>query len=791
MRLEIEGAEYPVDVRQSIAIDYDATETADVESGRKGRRVKLSLPSTPETDRLFGNADDVLTAERFNASHHYARLRADGTTIFGGTISLLSARKADGGVRYEAEIVGGSTAWAKLAAARDLSQAGVEFATALTPAEICKSWTSDTPVKFLPVHRDRYELTNSSVSLLPAEKILLTDDYHPFISAYALLNAIFADAGYEVESAFAESGFFRSLYISGAYETVDAAGRKRAMDFLAGRLSDATATADYFGRVYASASVAANTVGNIVETADPITTDADGRAVSSGFFSTNGCFGFENGVAVFRPAVAAKVAFEYSIAYATDHTILSRTRLRGFDTLYLGGGMTVPFEIANRYEDRRTAPLPSYGYKLMIFAPESGYVYRLVCRADSANKVVATNIKVRMTAVTMPAASAISDLQLQRAHTGNATYADCDDDWALYDGYIEETGRTEVELVLRTPSEDLSPTSCKRFNEIYFGGAERGMSLTLLRRTTLRPIFTSVLGYGSQVKFADVARHGVKQSVFLSALQQMFNLRFLTDEAHKKVCIEPYDDFYAGGETDWSDRTDFDDEVVISDTAGDVDEVYTLGYCSGDGTVKRFETAEEERFGRWSREVRLFCSKEGERVVANPMFAPTLNADGGYATAQSALIMQVCDRDVEDDAVSPRIVRFAGMHPLPEGERWGYPSNGREYPLAAFHFAGDAAADGFTLCFEDRDGQQGLHAYYDRQLAEEAAGPEVTLSLRLEPNDIADLLAGDDDGTVSVRSLFRIDTGGRTALYMLRSIDGYDPAKRTTRCTFLKTSSGQ
>ena len=98
MRLEIEGAEYPVDVRQSIAIDYDATETADVESGRKGRRVKLSLPSTPETDRLFGNADDVLTAERFNASHHYARLRADGTTIFGGTISLLSARKADGGV---------------------------------------------------------------------------------------------------------------------------------------------------------------------------------------------------------------------------------------------------------------------------------------------------------------------------------------------------------------------------------------------------------------------------------------------------------------------------------------------------------------------------------------------------------------------------------------------------------------------------------------------------------------------------------------------------------------------
>ena len=61
------------------------------------------------------------------------------------------------------------------------------------------------------------------------------------------------------------------------------------------------------------------------------------------------------------------------------------------------------------------------------------------------------------------------------------------------------------------------------------------------------------------------------------------------------------------------------------------------------------------------------------------------------------------------------------MHPLPGDERWGYPSGRSEYPLAAFHFAGDDAAEGFTLCFEDRDGQQGLHRFYDGQVRREAS----------------------------------------------------------------------
>ena len=69
--------------------------------------------------------------------------------------------------------------------------------------------------------------------------------------------------------------------------------------------------------------------------------------------------------------------------------------------------------------------------------------------------------------------------------------------------------------------------------------------------------------------------------------------------------------------------------------------------------------------------------EQGEKVLRNPLFSPSLNAAGHYLNAPSALIPEVGDRDdAEEDGTNftLRIVRYAGMHPLPGDERWGYPS---------------------------------------------------------------------------------------------------------------------
>ena len=360
-------------------------------------------------------------------------------------------------------------------------------------------------------------------------------------------------------------------------------------------------------------------------------------------------------------------------------------------------------------------------------------------------------------------------------------------DWALYDGYIAERGETTVELRVRTAAERLSPSSPKYFNRIYFHGAEEGMSLTLHKECSLQPRFSSAPGYGSAITFADVARHRIRQSELLEALQHLFNLRFHTEQATRTVRIEPADDFFAASPAaDWRAKTDFSQPVVLADIAPEVHERRTWRYLAGDGAVARFDAEAESPFGQWSVTTDSRAAKEGEKTLANPLFSPTISTAGGYSDAPSAVIMQVGDRDdAQEDGTNftPRIVRFAGMHSLPDGERWGFPSGQTQYPLAAFHFAGDGAAEGFTLCFEDRDGVRGLHRYYDLQTGRESAGRRITLSLRLAPHEFESLFTP-GTGAPDLRSAFLLDTGEGTVRAALRAVEDYDPQAASVRCTF-------
>lgn len=787
MRLFIDGKEYPADVRQGFTLNYDEAVTRDTQLMRSGQRVAVTLPATDETDRLFADAGCAAAAGRFADGLHRAVVTVEGIEVVRGVIRLVKTVQRNGvNVCHRAEILTGAPQWVKNAAATMLHDTPVEFSRQLTPAEIVAGWTNDDKVKFFPVHRDSYELRNSSVSLLPPEKIMMTDDYHPFISVEAVVRAIFESAGYRLESRFMQSDEFRSLYMSGAYARTDVTARKRTMDFLAGRLDDVSATADSTGRVYASASVAAYTVGNLVCTAAE-QAEQDGQMRATGFFSNNGCFSLVNGVAAFTPRSAVKVGFEYDIAYVTDYEIESRTRLRGFDTIYLGGGVHIPFRLANRFKDHREAPLAGYGYKLMIFGNRSGKRYRLTALVNGQAVNVAET-ESRMCSVTMPAGEAPQSLLLyELVSAASDRWRRSTDDWALYAGYVEEKGRTEVEITLRTPPEEIAAGAVRRFNLIYFEGADKGMTLTLLRRTTLRPVFTSQPAYGSHVTFADVARAGIRQTVLLDALQQMFNLRFLTDERTRTVFAEPCDDFYTDGTADWTDRIDFDSEAVFEDPSAEVHQVRTLAYRAGEGAVLRFESENDTTLGSWSIISHSTATLEGQSRSTNPLFAATLNAGGVFDNAEDALIMEVCDRDgdnADDDTFfTPRIVRYAGMQPLPDGQRWGFPASSASYPLAAFHHGGEG---GFTLCFEERDGVQGLNRYHLNRMLCEERGPRVTLTMHLTPDDAAGLFAC-KPRSASVRTLFRLRTAGQSALYTLEAVKDYNPARGTARCTFLKT----
>ena len=67
-------------------------------------------------------------------------------------------------------------------------------------------------------------------------------------------------------------------------------------------------------------------------------------------------------------------------------------------------------------------------------------------------------------------------------------------DWALYNGFVQPTGRRTVEIDVRSSYERYTPTSPKRFSDIFFGGAAEGQTLTLHSGCYVTPVFGGVAG---------------------------------------------------------------------------------------------------------------------------------------------------------------------------------------------------------------------------------------------------------------------------------------------------------
>ena len=276
MELSIDGMICDLGTDAIAVPGYDAARTETIDDAREGRSLKIELPVTPRNRPILQFAEDPDSALLFNEAPHRAELTEEGAVLIEGSVRLLAVK----GARYEIEIRSGGAGWAEQAARSKFDELGIDWSGKLTPTAIYQSWTDDSPVRFFPVHHDDYEQQNSSSDLLPAERFLAVEDYHPFLHVATLVGTIFSQAGYRVKSRFFESELFQSLYMSGAYASRDTAAAVNRMGFQARRLGPATATGNEFGRVTANPKALANTVGNIVDTATPQAIDVDGEAIS-------------------------------------------------------------------------------------------------------------------------------------------------------------------------------------------------------------------------------------------------------------------------------------------------------------------------------------------------------------------------------------------------------------------------------------------------------------------------------------------------------------------------------
>lgn len=784
MRLYVDGKSCPTGEIVRVPIDFSIEGMKSPQAACSGRKMEITIPSTAEADAIFGVARDIYAAERFNDYHHTARLESEGVTLFEGTIYLLDTSMAsrDNG-DYKVRIVEGGKDWAKDASRRELRSSGVPFSMALTPENIRDTWSGEQAVRFLPVLRNRYNTDYSGISLAPKEQVLTTDDYHPFFSVPKLFERIFR--GYEVESDFLQSVEFRQLLFSGQYGSPDTAKQQKLLDFKARRSAAATAVADDTGAVYATAGVdGQHSLGNIVDTANPTAIDAEGRPMLD-TFTTGNVFGVDDeGYIRFESAMTANVGFLLHLEYKTDYYIESRTRLRGFDTITTEPAVNVSFPLNNGFKDQREELVAGITYNLCIFDFVPGMLYQLkVVDRNTGAELLRRVIESRYTQVTMP--ENCNPVATLEPMLGEATPQSVD--WALYFGYVAERGATEVVVDIRIPPQSFVAGDKFRFDNITFAGAEPGMEITLSTACSLSPYFTNVPGFGSVIGIADIAHNKMWLIELVEAICQMFNLVIYTDEQTKRVIIEPEEAFYSGKEWEWSSKIDYSRPLRIADLGVDAPHWVEHRYKEGDYASAQYNEQYATEIGCWREGNYVYGALDTTKVVENPLFTTGINKRNVYAFAPSASLLQVGDSAAEGAIDSPfttHIVRYYGLRSLPEGQVWG-PLGEAKYPLAAFFFEGDEFTDGFSLCFEPRDGVVGLSRYFEQHAERVAKRQRLTATLRLSTAEVVSLLSAEGEGA-TIRDSFRLQLFNESSLYRLESIKEYDPSSQSAECTFIR-----
>lgn len=782
MELWIDNSRCDIDKLPVIPINFDIDRLSNVEGDRNGREIELELPTTPKNDLVFGSSRDLYATSRFNMEHHTAEVKRDGVVVFSGTVYLLATTVCSGNDNgYKIRIREGGAEWIEKVAKGELSDLNIPFSDIYNLTTITKSWEGESAVRFLPVWRGGQSY-GYSASALPVEHIMLTDDYHPFISVAAMVKAMFADLGYTLRSNFFDSELGQSLYMSGDYMRGDASAAKAKCDFLARRSAPVSATADSTGRVYTSTSVAAHSIKAIVDTADPNAFDSDGKQMIDTFNTLNAFTTNSAGNICFAPKSSVKAGFVLHLEYTTDYKIISREKFKGFNIVDGPSGVKVEFSLANTCKDYRNDLSANWQYRAMVFDHVEGREYRLLASVADELPYIMGQWSSRSSLVTTTSTKP-EGAQLLYRDSSTAAWSLYQEDWALYAGYLAEEGTLDVVMDVRFPPQEISAGEKYLLDKFFLGGAEKGMTITVGTGTTLRPYFSEVPGYGSYLQFEDIAPRNIRQSELLAALGEMFNLAFYTDKERKEVFIEPLEALFQNSEVIEIDNiVDCAYDIEIADCGIGTPQSYRFAYKVGDKATEKLNKEEETALGEWEYRNPLYGTTDSEKVIGGELFTTTVNTTNVIGCAPSASLIQVGDvgeqNEGMDSSFMPHIVCYKGLRALPEGECWIVGDKLYQYPYATF-----VDDEEVNLCFESRNGIEGLHAYYLPKLLRQTEGQRVSLCLAPAIAETASILT-ENGPKPSVRKTYRFKIQGESSLYRIAKIENWDTESGVVRCTF-------
>ncbi len=775
IKLYIDNQQADINPLTSLSVSLSIASLTSTSWGRANYSKSITIPATPLNRRLMGDCEQPLTAQMFNHRRHTARVEVRGCVIIEGTVFLTASRLgADGYYRFN--IIGNAREWVVGAEAL-ISTLFEDWSTTLSAESIAKSLTAqDAAVRFLPVDRG----TGRGEELFIGR--VLPENYHPFLHLATLVEAIFAKAGYAVESEFIGSDFFRSLYMSGRWSTREHSAWGEEMAFVAERTVDSPeAEANHFGRVYADPLANYSTVGNLVDV----------------FEEGSGCFALDDtGRVVFTPTREVAVAFDYHLRWVSDYRIKNRNELQALTELRPTYSDSYKVEVKNNFPDRREGTLsPSFQYTFIVFDLVEGATYKLLAdEVDSTTGEVTTHTLLttteRSARFSHRRPALLRNARVEMHHEG--FIGSPASDWAIYDGFVSEVGYRQFEATFRSMPERCSPEEPKYFDLFYFGGGVEGQKMHLLSGCSVRPVLYPHPMVGDELRWGDVANIPTSGLELLGALKELFDLQIYTDPLSRKVCIEPRREYCDRGVViDLSERIDTLQPIVVEELGGDHPQRLTLRYRSGDGVVEELRESEGEPYGEWSATIDNVFASEGARVVENAIFTPSISTKGVITSAPSASLIRVDGAtEQEGDTVAnlnflPKIVAYRGMHSLPKGEKWNYPEEGAEkYPLLTFYDDGTISGKPLSLLFEDRDGVVGLHKWWDDRVDALNHSRRITLYVVLNPEEVEQVVVPNSTKR-DFRAHYLLDIEGEKVLCRMEEIVDYNPTAPSTKVVFV------
>lgn len=784
IRLFIDNVEADVDSSSEVSISLSIASLTSTSWGRASYSKSITIPATPLNRRLMGDCEQPLAAQMFNHSLHIGRVEADGCVIIEGTIYLTASRLGRDGY-YRFNIIGNAREWVAVAAESIASLLPDESFDYSEEAIREALLDGESLVKFFPVERRGEMATRLS------HNRLLADSYHPFVNVGQLLRAVFAKAGYAVESEFMDSEFFRSLYMSGRLPEENTSGWSDNMDFWAVLKQDSVvAEVDEFGNVYADPLANYATVGNLVDL-------PDGEYGSY----NRGCLGKDStGRIVFTPTRPLQVAFEHRLKFRTGYRIKDRESLEGVTTICPDFSDKVTIPLNNRFTDHRGEQLDyRHIYTLMIFDLQEDAYYNLygkVLTNPNANlnnlspsdyrEEVLVSTTFRESTFTNTFEEPIVGVRLAMIVGGVESIPLAD--WAIYDGNVHEYGQTLVDVTLRTKAREYSPSNPKYFDMFCFSGPCEPLDVQLLSGCSLRPIFIPHPGEGQTLRWHEIMNYSFTGLDLLTALKELFDLQIYTDPLDRKVCIEPRSEWCDPRVViDLSERVDISKGIVVEELGGDHPKTLCLAYRRGDKAVEELSESEGQEYGSWSASVDNIFATEGERRVENSLFCASLNTSGTLSSAPSASLVRVGDREsggggcVEYHNFLPKIVVFRGLKKLPVGQALEYPSGlGRSYPLLTFHDDGRLGGEPLSLLFGAQDGVEGLSGYWQQRVDTLNHSRRITLHIALMPEEVEQIVVPNSTKH-DFRAHYLVEIEGEKVLCRLEEVIDYNPSNPSTK----------